>query len=105
MILGFLKKPGLEIENYLKVFSCLSYVLINNNERNKLDSKLKKYYFIDYCINEFGYRFWDYENNEIIININIIFKENEIYNDKSRIIKKENLKVQSKLNLKNQFIW
>ena len=43
--------------SHLKVFSCVSYVHIDSNARNKLNAKSKICFFIDYGDEKFGYRF------------------------------------------------
>ena len=47
---------------YLKVFGCVSYVLIDSSARSKLDSKSKLCYFVGYGDSELGYRLWDDQN-------------------------------------------
>ena len=42
--------------SYLKVFGCVSYVLIDSSARSKLDSKFKLCYFVGYGDFEIGYR-------------------------------------------------
>ncbi|KAE8664067.1 hypothetical protein F3Y22_tig00112857pilonHSYRG00227 [Hibiscus syriacus] len=46
-------------------------------ERSKLDAKSNKCAFVGYGGDEFGYRFWDYENRKIIISRDVIFNEND----------------------------
>ncbi|KAE8673187.1 hypothetical protein F3Y22_tig00111807pilonHSYRG00005 [Hibiscus syriacus] len=48
--------------SHLRVFGCISYVHIDSAERSKLDAKSNKCVFVGYGGDEFGYRFWDYEN-------------------------------------------
>ncbi|KAE8725120.1 Polyadenylate-binding protein 7 [Hibiscus syriacus] len=69
--------------SHLRVFGCISYVHINSAERSKLDAKSNKCVFVGYGGDEFGYRFWDYENRKIIRSRDIIFKENVMYKDRS----------------------
>ncbi|KAE8711123.1 hypothetical protein F3Y22_tig00110303pilonHSYRG00264 [Hibiscus syriacus] len=69
--------------SHLRVFGCISYVHINSVERSKLDAKSKKCVFVGYGGDEFGYRFWDYENRKIIRSRDVIFNENVIYKDRS----------------------
>lgn len=71
--------------SHLKVFGCISYVHIDSADRSKLDSKSNKCVFIGYGDEEFGYRFWDYENRKIIRSRDVIFNENVMYKDKSTI--------------------
>ena len=69
--------------SHLRVFGCISYVHIDSAERSKLDAKSNKCVFVGYGGDEFGYRFWDYENQKIIRSKDVIFNENVMYKDKS----------------------
>ena len=69
--------------SHLRVFCCISYVHIDSTERSKLDAKSNKCVFVGYGDDEFGYRFWDYENRKIIRSRDVIFNENVMYKDKS----------------------
>ncbi|KAE8695859.1 U-box domain-containing protein 31 [Hibiscus syriacus] len=69
--------------SHLRVFGCISYVHINSAERSKLDAKSNKCVFVGYGGDEFGYRFWDYENRKIIRSRDVIFNENVMYKDMS----------------------
>ena len=69
--------------SHLRVFGCISYVHIDSAERSKLDAKSNKCVFVGYGDDEFGYRFWDYENRKIIRSIDVIFNENVMYKDRS----------------------
>ena len=42
---------------HLRVFGCVSYVHIDSIDRDKLDSKSRKCFFIGYGFDDFGYRF------------------------------------------------
>ena len=69
--------------SHLRVFGCISYVHIDSSERSKLDAKSNKCVFVGYGGDEFGYRFWDYENRKIIRSRDVIFNENVMYKDRS----------------------
>ena len=69
--------------SHLRVFGCISYVHIDSTERSKLDAKSNKCVFVGYGGEEFGYRFWDYENRKIIRSRDVIFNENVMYKDRS----------------------
>ena len=69
--------------SHLRVFGCISYVHIDFAERSKLDAKSNKCVFVGYGGDEFGYRFWDYENRKIIRSKDVIFNENVMYKDRS----------------------
>jgi len=60
----------------LKVFSCVSYILLDSNSRDKLKSKAKRCYFIGYESDMYYYGFWDDQNKKIIKSNNVIFNEN-----------------------------
>ncbi|KAE8684638.1 Chitin elicitor receptor kinase 1 [Hibiscus syriacus] len=62
--------------SHLRVFGCISYVHIDSAERSKIDAKSNKCAFVGYGGDEFGYRFWDYENRKIIRSRDVIFNEN-----------------------------
>ena len=42
---GFIKKPNV---SHLTVFGCISYALIDENDRGKMDKKSEKCIFIGY---------------------------------------------------------
>ena len=69
--------------SHLRVFGCISYVHIDSAERSKLDAKSNKCVFVGYGGDEFGYRFWDYENRKIIRSRDVIFNEKVMYKDRS----------------------
>ncbi|KAL5733960.1 hypothetical protein ACOSP7_031821 [Xanthoceras sorbifolium] len=69
--------------SHLRVFGCISYVHIDSAERSKFDAKSNKCVFVGYGGDEFGYRFWDYENRKIIRSRDVIFNENLMYKDRS----------------------
>ncbi|KAE8664704.1 hypothetical protein F3Y22_tig00112738pilonHSYRG00095 [Hibiscus syriacus] len=71
--------------SHLRVFGCISYVHIDSAERSKLDAKSNKCAFVGYDGDEFGYRFWDYENWKIIRSRDVIFNENMMYKDMSTV--------------------
>ncbi|KAE8664189.1 Detected protein of unknown function [Hibiscus syriacus] len=71
--------------SHLRVFGCISYVHIDSAERSKLDAKSNKCVFVGYGGDEFGYRFWDYENRKIIRSRYFIFNENVMYKDRSTV--------------------
>ena len=69
--------------SHLKVFCCVSYILLNSNSRDKLDPKAKRCYFIGYGSDMYGYMFWDDQNKKIIKSRNVTFNENMFYKDKT----------------------
>ena len=78
----------------MRVFGCISYVHIDSFERSNLDAKSKKCAFVGYGTDEFGYRFWDFENQKIIRSRDVIFNEKAIHKDKS-FAKSTNTKVET----------
>ena len=70
---------------HLRVFGCVSYVHVDSNDRDKLDPKSRKYFFIGYGSDDFGYRFWDEENRKIIRQRNVIFNEKLLYKHRSDV--------------------
>ena len=74
--------------SYLRVFSCVLYVHINDHGRNKLNVKSLKYTFIGYGVDYFGYKFWDDQNKKVIRSRDFIF--NEIFLYKNRDATKSN---------------
>ena len=56
---------------------------INDQGRNRLDPKSKKWTFIGYGENEFGYHLWDNENQKTIHSRDVIFNEIVMYKDRN----------------------
>lgn len=78
---------GKEVKfSHLKTFGCLSYVLVDSDDRSKLEAKSKKCYFIGYGDEAYGYRFWDDQGRKIIRSRNVIFNEKIVYKDKSSTV-------------------
>ncbi|KAE8671774.1 putative polygalacturonase [Hibiscus syriacus] len=70
---------------WAEAINTATYLINHSAERSKLDAKSNKYAFVGYGGDEFGYRFWDYENRKIIKSRDIIFNENMMYKDRSTI--------------------
>ena len=51
----------------LQIFGCSVYSLVDNQRRNKLESKSKKYIFIEFTKGVKGFRFWDPETRSAFI--------------------------------------
>ena len=66
---------------HLRVFGCASYVKTKDSERDKLEAKARKCFFIGYGSDEMGYRFWDNQDRKIIRSRNVTFNENSLYKD------------------------
>ena len=75
----------------MKVFSCVSYVLIDSSARSKLDSKSKLSYFVGYGDSELGYHLWDDQNQKIVRSKDVVFNKAILYKD--RAIKSEGKKL------------
>lgn len=69
---------------HLRVFGCIVYAHISDQGRNNLEPKFKKYTFIGYGKDEFGYRTWDDENKKVICNKDVIFYEGVMYKEKHK---------------------
>jgi len=57
--------------------------LLQDGDRDKLDSKTKKCTFIGYGSDEMCYRLWDNETRKVVRSKNVIFNETELYKDKN----------------------
>ena len=74
---------GKEVKHsYLRIFCCVSYILIDSNSRDKLNLKARKCYFIGYESDMYCYRFLDDQNKKVIKRRNVTFNENLFYKDK-----------------------
>ena len=75
--------------SFLNTFGCEASVHIKKENRTKLQAKSKKCTFIGYGVNDFGYRFYDYEKHKIIRSRVVIFNENVLYKDQIQERKQE----------------
>ena len=66
---------------FLRTFGCEAFVHIDKDDRTNLEAKSKKCTFIGYGVNDFGYHFWDYENQKIIRSRYVVFDEKFMYKD------------------------
>ena len=78
--------------SFLKTFGCEAFVHINKENRTKLEAKSKKCSFIGYGVNDFGYRFYDYENHKITRSRYVIFNEKVLYKNQLQEKKQEKRK-------------
>ena len=67
--------------SFFKMFGCEAFAHIDFKNRTKLEAKSKKCVFVGYCINEFGYRLWYFENHKIVRSRDVIFNEKVLYKD------------------------
>ena len=65
--------------SFLKPFGCEAFVHINKENRTKIEAKSKKFTFIGYGVNYFGYCLYDYENHKIIRSRDVTFNEKVLY--------------------------
>jgi hypothetical protein len=75
--------------SFLKTFGYEAFFHIDKENRTKLEEKSKKCTFIGYSVNDFGYLLWDYENQKIIRNRDVIFNEKVMYKDQLQGKKQE----------------
>ena len=75
--------------SFLNTFGCKAFFHINKEDRTKLEAKSKKCTFIGYGANDFGYRFYDYENHKIIRSRDVIFNEKVLYKNQLQEKKQE----------------
>ena len=72
--------------SFLPIFRCPTYVMYNNQEKIKLDSKSKKCIFLGYIDGVKEYCLWDPITRKIIINKNVIFeRKKKFYKVKKKI--------------------
>ena len=61
--------------NNLRIFGCLAFVHISNDERSKLVPKSKKCVFVGYSKGVKGFKFWDPISKKMVINKDAVFDE------------------------------
>jgi hypothetical protein len=67
--------------DHLKVFGCKAYVHIPQDERSKLDAKTRQCIFIDYGLDEFGYKIFDPIARKVVRSHDIVFVEDQTIED------------------------
>ena len=85
-------KPNL---SHLKVFGCVAYARIPDQERNKLDQKAEKMRFVGYSLQSKGYRLYDDTTHKIKIRRNVTFNESDYKLEKDVALQKENVTKQT----------
>lgn len=73
---------------HLRVFGSTCYAMVNSGDCTKLDPKLRKYKFVRYMSDEFGYKCYDHAARRIIISRDVIFNEDVLYKDLQKSIMK-----------------
>ena len=66
---------------HLRVFRCLVYMHVANDQRSKLDSKSKPCIFLGNSEDEFGYRLWDLLDKKVVPSRDIVFMEENTIED------------------------
>lgn len=61
--------------DHLRVFGCEAHAYVHRHDRNKLDSKSKKCYFVGYTEDSRSYRLWDPVKKKIVITRDVVFNE------------------------------
>ena len=75
--------------DHLRVFGCKAFVHVPKDERFKLDDKAKPCIFLGYCHEEFGYRLRNQVNKKIIRNKDVVFLEDQLFDDGDKVEKPE----------------
>lgn len=70
------KRPNV---NHFKVFGCLAYVHVPNQNRQKLDAKSDSCIFIGYSEKSKAYRLYNPLTNKLIVSRDVIFDEGGVY--------------------------
>ena len=66
----FRRKPNV---SHLKVFGCIAYALIYENDRGKKDKKSEKCIFVGYSNESKGYQLYNPETKRLIIRRDVVF--------------------------------
>src|SRR5690606_38731481 len=74
-------KPRLD---HLRVFGCLSFVLIPGEMRNKLEANSTRAMFIGYSTTQKGYKCFDPQRRRVIVSRDVKFMESRCYYDEKR---------------------
>jgi len=66
------RKPSIE---HMRIFGCLSYALVSQTQRKKLDDKAVKCIFVGYSIENKGYRLYHLQTKYILVSWDVVFVE------------------------------
>ncbi|GKV20502.1 hypothetical protein SLEP1_g30621 [Rubroshorea leprosula] len=75
------RKPSV---HHLKVFGSIAFAHVHDGKRTKLDDKCKKYVFVGYDYRTKGYRLYDPEGGKAVINRDVDFDEEAMWDWKSQ---------------------
>ena len=71
--------------SHLKVFGCLAFAHVSKERRQKLDARITPCIFIGYGDEEFGYRLLDPKERKVFRSRDVIFQENQTYEDLEKL--------------------
>ncbi|KAJ0090897.1 hypothetical protein Patl1_13561 [Pistacia atlantica] len=78
--LNLISTGKLDDEGYCNTFSD-AFVHIPKDERHKLDMKTRRYIFIGYGLDEFGYRLYDPIERKLVRSHDVVFMDNQTIQD------------------------
>lgn len=61
--------------SHLRIFGCVAYAHIPKVNRQKLDPKSVKTFFVGYCSDTKAYRLWDAKLQRMLVSRDVIFDE------------------------------
>ena len=62
----------------LKIFGCIAYIHVSDEDRKKMDSKTIKGMFVDYDMESKAYRIYDLLQRKVIISRDVVFDESKV---------------------------
>ena len=69
------RKPSIQ---HMRVFGCLSYALVPQTQRRKLDDKAVKCIFVGYSTESKGYRLYHPQTKRILVSWDVVFVEDSV---------------------------
>jgi len=79
------KRPNV---NHFKVFGCLAYVHVPDQNIKKLDAKSELYIFIGYSETSKAYKLYNPLTNKLIVSRDVIFDEGGVYGHQKSHVEK-----------------